>query len=76
MADKELEQLEKVNNDNKMEIVKLEERIANQKKERDEEVKTITEMGIAIDEAEVVLENSEEEYSKLLADGKKKLGIK
>lgn len=76
MADKDLEQLEKVNNNNKMEVVKIEERISNLKKEKAEVVKTIEDLGIAVDEAEMALESSEEEYNNKLAEAKKKLGVK
>lgn len=75
MENKELEQLEKVNNENKMEAVKLEERISNLKKEKDEIIKTIEGLGIDVDEAEIVLQDSEEELEKLLKEAKTKLGI-
>ena len=75
MADKKLEQVIKVNDDNKIEIVKLEERISNHKKDMDKIIADFKELGIDVDEGEMVLESSIEEYDKLLAEAKTKLGI-
>lgn len=73
--DNELVNLEKVNNDNKLELAKVEERLSNLSKEKEEVEKTIKDMGIDIEEAEMVLETSEEEYKTLLVDAKTKLGV-
>lgn len=75
MADKKLEQVIKVNDDNKIEIVKLEERISNHKKDMDKIIADFKELGIDVDEGEMVLESYIEEYDKLLAEARTKLGI-
>lgn len=75
MADKKLEQVIKVNDDNKIEIVKLEERISNHKKDMDKIIADFKELGIDVDEGEIVLESYIEEYDKLLAEARTKLGI-
>jgi len=72
---KDIEQIEKVNNENKMEVVKLEERISNLNKDKAEIVKTIEALGIPMDEAVLALESSEEEYAKLIKDANIKLGV-
>ena len=75
MADKNLEQIEKVNSDNKIEVIKINERLSNHKKEKDEVIAKLKELKVDIDEAEMVLEESEEELAKLITDAKLKLGI-
>ena len=75
MADKDLEQIEKVNSDNKIEVIKINERLSNHKKEKDEVIAKLKELKVDIDQAEMVLEESEEELAKLITDAKLKLGI-
>lgn len=75
MENKELEKLEKINNDNKLEVVRLQERISNLKKEKEELLKKFDELGVSVDEADLILETTQEEYDELLKEAKDKLGV-
>lgn len=73
--DQEIQKLEKINEENKLEEARLQERLKTLQAEKEKINKEYEELGVKVADADKVIEATKEKIETLIAEAKKQLGV-